>query len=108
MIDFKEKISEAISEATKIEKEELLRGVEIPKEEKQGDYAFPCFRLAKTLKKAPQIIAEEINSKIKFEDKIIYKTEIVGGYLNFFVNKETLAKTVIEEINLRKEDYRKI
>ncbi len=108
MINFKEEIAEAISKVIEIEKEELIQSIEVPKEEKQGDYAFPCFRLAKTLKKAPQIIAEEINAKIRFADNIIDKTEIIGGYLNFFVNKECLAKTVIEEINLKGEDYRKI
>ena len=108
MLNFKQKIAEAISEVTNIEKEELYISIEVPKDTKQGDYAFPCFRLAKTLRKAPKDIAEEINSKIKFEDNLIEKMEAhASGYLNFFINKETLAKTVVEGVNKAKEEYGK-
>ena len=71
MIQFKEKIADAISNATQIEKQEIEGYIEIPKDDKNGDYAFPCFRLAKTMKKAPQAIAEEIKEKISIDDKII-------------------------------------
>lgn len=108
MLNFKQKIAEAISEVTNIEKEELYISIEVPKDTKQGDYAFPCFRLAKTLKKAPKDIAEDINSKIKFEDNLVEKMEAhASGYLNFFINKETLAKTVVEGVNKAKEEYGK-
>lgn len=107
MLDFKEEIARAISKVTEVDVKDIVLGIEKPKEEKQGDYAFPCFRLAKVLRKAPQVIAEDINEKIVFGEKIIDKTEIAGGYLNFFVNKEALINTVIEEIEKRKEDYGK-
>lgn len=108
MLNFKQKIAEAISKVTEIKEEELLLSIEVPKDTKQGDYAFPCFRLAKTLKKAPKDIAEDINSKIKFEDNLVEKMEAhASGYLNFFINKETLAKTVVEGVNKAKEEYGK-
>lgn len=107
MINFKEEIAKIISNVIKQDVYELQKSIEIPKESTQGDYAFPCFRLAKTLKKSPQMIAEEINSKIKFKDNLVEKTEVIGGYLNFFVNKEILARTVIDEIKERKEEYGK-
>lgn len=107
MINFKEEIAKIISNAIKQDVYELQKSIEIPKESTQGDYAFPCFRLAKTLKKSPQMIAEEIKSKIKFKDDLVEKTEVIGGYLNFFVNKEVLARTVIDEIKERKEEYGK-
>ena len=50
MLDFKEKISEEISKITKIDKNELYEYIEMPSDNKMGDYAFPCFRLAKTMK----------------------------------------------------------
>lgn len=106
MINFKREIAKIISDALKQDSFELEKSVEIPKEKTQGDYAFPCFRLAKTLKKSPQMIAEDLDSKI-ICNKLIEKTEVVGGYLNFFVNKEALAKTVIEEIKEKKENYGK-
>ena len=105
MIQFKEKIADAISKATEIEKQEIDGYIEIPKDDKNGDYAFPCFRLAKTMKKAPQAIAEEIKEKISIDDKIIEKIEVLGGYINFYINKTLLAKEVLEE--LEKEEYGK-
>ena len=77
MIKFKEEIAKAIAKVLNTNYEELIISIEIPKEKEQGDYAFPCFRLAKTLKKSPQMIAEDINSKIeliynKFKYKLIY------------------------------------
>ena len=106
MIQFKEKIADAISNATQIEKQEIEGYIEIPKDDKNGDYAFPCFRLAKTMKKSPQAIAEEIKEKISIDDKIIEKIEVLGGYINFYINKTLLAKEVLEE--LEKEEYGKI
>ena len=105
MIQFKEKIADAISNATEIEKQEIEGYIEIPKDDKNGDYAFPCFRLAKTMKKSPQAIAEEIKEKISIDDKIIEKIEVLGGYINFYINKTLLAKEVLEE--LEKEEYGK-
>lgn len=107
MLNFKEEIALSLSKAIDLSPEELVQSVEIPKDTKQGDYAFPCFRLAKVLKKAPQAIAEEIKSKVQFENGIIEKTEVINGYLNFFVNKEALAKAVAEEISIKRENYGK-
>lgn len=107
MLNFKEEIAKKISSVLDIDYREVAKSIEIPKEEKQGDYAFPCFKLAKTLKKAPAIIAEDISKKLKFEDNLIEKIELAGGYINFFINKEILAKTVIEEIEEKRDNYGK-
>ena len=56
MIDFKNIIAKAISKVVNIDENEIEMSIEKPKGAENGDYAFPCFRLAKTLKKAPQII----------------------------------------------------
>ena len=69
-----------------------------------GDFAFPCFKLARELKKAPPMIAAEIKEKIN-ENENIEKIEIAGGYLNFYINKANLVKTVLEEIENKKEKY---
>ncbi|MFQ9297503.1 MAG: arginine--tRNA ligase [Clostridia bacterium] len=103
MIDFKQIIAEEISKAISVPKEELTSYIEIPKDINNGDYAFPCFRLAKTLRKAPPVIANEIKENLKFDETIITKVEIAGGYLNFFANKEAKIKTVLEEISQNKE-----
>ena len=106
MIQFKKEITKEISKATEIEQNEIEGYIEIPKDQNNGDYAFPCFRLAKTLKKAPQAIAEEIKEKIEIDNNIIEKIEVLGGYINFYINKKLLAKEVLEEI-ANKEEYGK-
>ena len=107
MINFKSEIAKSISNVIDLNEGEIVKNIEVPKDEKQGDYAFPCFKLAKVLKKSPQIIAEELKNKIKFEDGIIDRFEVVSGYLNFFVNKESLASSVVNEIKLKKDEYGK-
>ncbi len=107
MISFKENIAREIAKATKLNYEEIIIEIETPKEKEQGDYAFPCFRLAKSLKKSPQIIAEEIKEKIELNNDLIQKMEVVGGYLNFFVRKEALVKTVIDEFQEKDDGYGK-
>ena len=106
MIDFKKKIAEEISKTVSIEKEEIETYIERPIDNKNGDYAFPCFRLAKELKKAPPIIANEIKEKIELDTSIIEDVQVVGGYLNFYINKETITKEVLEEIS-KTEKYGK-
>ena len=105
MVDFKELIAKNLSEATGTNKEDLINYIEIPKDIKNGDYSFPCFRLAKELKKSPQIIANEIKEKIKIDEETIQKLDIVGGYLNFYVNHKTLTKEVLEQLS--KEEFSK-
>ena len=99
MKDFKEQIANILVPVTNIDKQEIEKNIEIPKDEKMGDYAFPCFRLAKSFGKAPNLIAEELKNKIELENTDIEKVENQGAYLNFTAKKEMLAKEVIEEIN---------
>ena len=105
MIDFKENIAQKISEVTNIDKEELKTYIEIPPNSDLGDYAFPCFKLAKSLRKAPPVIASEIKEAIKLDDGSIEKIEIVGGYLNIYINKASLAETVLKEVAQQQEKY---
>ena len=67
MIDYKKKIAEIIAEdeALNMTPEEILEWIEIPGDTKMGDYAFPCFRLAKTLRKAPPLIAQDVAARIE-------------------------------------------
>lgn len=108
MKNFKQIIAKQISKVAKINEKELETYIETPKDTKNGDYSFPCFRLAKELKKAPPVIANEIKEKLEQveENKEIEKIEVVGGYLNFFVNKSVLAQEVLEEVS-KSEEYGK-
>ena len=75
MINFKQIIVTKLVEAIDIDEKEIESYIEIPKDTKNGDYSFPCFRIAKELKKAPQIIANEIKEKINIEGSGIEKIE---------------------------------
>ncbi len=105
MVNFKREIAKAISKITNIDEKELETYIEIPPNSDLGDYAFPCFKLAKTLRKAPPIIAQEIKDQISLGENILEKIEIVGGYLNIYINKEELTKNVFCEIAEKKELY---
>ena len=78
MINFKKEIAKQIAEAINIDYTEIEKGIETPREKNMGDYAFPCFRLAKTLKKAPQMIADEIKEKLDLSSSVIEKAEVVN------------------------------
>ena len=106
MIDFKKIIAEAISKVLEMDALEIEKTIEKPKGPDNGDYAFPCFRLAKTLRKAPPMIADDIKAKIKVNQDEITKIEVVGGYVNFFVNKELLASEVLNKM-AKENDYGK-
>ena len=98
MTNFKQKIAEQIAKVTDLDEKELETYIEIPKDEKNGDYAFPCFRLAKELKKAPPQIASDIKEKLVLDEKYIKKVDIVGGYLNFYINTNLLTSEVLKEM----------
>ena len=105
MINFKEKVSDALSAVIEeLSKEEIDNLVETPPSFDMGDYAFPVFRLAKTYKKAPNLIAEDIKEKLG-DNEYFEKIENAGPYVNFFVNKEKLLEAVYKEIEEKGEMY---
>lgn len=83
--------------------DEILLSLETPPNKDMGDFAFPCFRLAKTMRKAPNMIAEDLVSSIDAE--FIKEVKNVGPYVNFYIDNEFLAKLTIEEILSKKERY---
>ena len=98
MIDFKEEIAKQISEKCEgLQREEVKRAIEIPTDSKMGDYAFPCFKLAKVFRKSPQLIAEDIAEKLS-DDDIFSKVEQVNAYVNMFINFERIAEETIGSV----------
>ena len=106
MTDFKKEIANAISKATNLDFGEIYGLMEIPKDTSNGDYAFPCFKLAKIMKKSPMQIAEEIKTNILVDSSKILKTDVVGGYLNFYTNNKILTEEVLKKIE-KEEEYGK-
>ncbi len=101
-MDFKSEITNKIIEnlqklQLEIDAELILKKIEVPKDKSMGDFAFPCFLLAKQLKKAPPLIAKELQSW-DWSTKTFSKIEAKGPYLNFFVNSSSLAQDLIPSI----------
>ena len=91
----KTKIAELIAaNVPDLSAEDITTLIEIPPKPELGDFAFPCFRLAKTMRKAPQAIAAEIAEKIGSQD-FLSEIKVEGAYLNFFVNKDMFAKGIL-------------
>ena len=72
--------------------------IENPKDRKLGDYALPCFSYAKVLHKAPNLIAEEIKTYLEEHCSFVSTVQVIGGYVNVFLNKENLAEEIIKKI----------
>lgn len=103
-MDFKYEIAVTVSKASGLAPEEIITYIEIPPNTDMGDFAFPCFRLAKALRKAPPAIAQEISEKME-KPEFIKEIRIQGAYINFFVDKSFFAKTVLEKVLDEKENY---
>ena len=78
-----------------LSREEIAAAIEIPPKSDMGDFAFPCFKLAKVYRKAPPMIAQELQSKIEQPD-FLSEIRVVGGYLNFFVDKSQFSKQIVD------------
>lgn len=89
-MDFKEEIKKFLEKELGI-----LVNLEIPPNAELGDYAFPCFALAKVMKKSPVEIAKELEAKVIIQG---VQAKAAGPYLNFFVSKQDLSKNVLKEI----------
>ena len=91
----KEQIIDIITKASELDRGMVADLLEIPPKADMGDFAFPCFQLAKTLRKAPPLIAADIAEKIGDVD-ILEKLEVKGAYVNFFIKKEMFVKSMLE------------
>lgn len=87
-------LKKIVADFAEVDENKILNS---PKKE-MGDFCLPCFEFAKTLHKAPQIIADELKQKLFLKQNFfIDRLETMGGYLNFFINKSMFAKTILEE-----------
>ncbi|MEQ0488088.1 arginine--tRNA ligase [Anaerococcus murdochii] len=106
MKDYKEIIAEKLEgKELGLSKDEIYQLIEIPPQENMGDYSFPCFQLAKTLRKNPAQIATELASTLDLEDFAEVKN--VGPYINFFLDRKNFENQVINTIIEKKENFGK-
>ncbi len=105
MINFQEKVAEMLkSQIEELSISDIYNIIEYPKHEDMGDYAFPCFRLAKIFRKAPNQIAIDIVENMA-ENDLFESVEAVGGYINFKISPSKYAQSVIETILEQKDDF---
>ena len=106
-MDFRCAVAEKVSEITGLELEQVNRLLEIPPQEDMGDFAFPCFMLAKTMHKAPNMIASELSGSEKLSASWLSKVEAKGPYLNFFVDRGAFSKEIVSDILSKGTEYGK-
>ena len=94
-MDLKTALAETIAAAAGLPAGEVLEMRETPPDPKMGDAALPCFKLAKELRKAPPVIAQELAEKIEAPD-FVARAEVTGGYLNFFYDRKFYAESVLQ------------
>ncbi|CAC9922450.1 arginine--tRNA ligase [Aedoeadaptatus nemausensis] len=97
MINFKEQIAEGLARETGLDAKDLLYKIETPPDRKMGDYAFPTFTLAKTMRKNPAVIAQELKDKLS-DVEGIREIAVAGPYLNFFIDTTALAENVLKAV----------
>ena len=102
-MDYKAKVSELIKNHVDLDSETIEKLIEIPPKPEMGDYAFPCFQLSKVMRKAPNMIAEELKNAMSTDG--FERIENLGPYLNFFVDKGVFAKNTIEKVLQEGDSY---
>lgn len=104
MEHFKEKIAEILAQPTGLAREEIVRLLEVPPNQEMGDFAFPCFRLARQFKKAPAVIAAELGEQVG-KDPLFARVTNDGPYLNFVVQRVELAADILLKIKDPKQPF---
>ena len=98
MKEQKDKLAELLSGMIDgLETSDIREMIEIPPDSSMGDFAFPCFRLAKTMRKAPQMIAADLAEKLA-GNEAFSKVENVNAYVNFFMNKAEVAGAAVDAV----------
>ena len=103
-MDYLQQIANALAEYIGIDAAEAAGMLETPPNPEMGDYALPCFKLAKTLRKAPPMIAADIRENCTVPS-FVDKVEVAGGYLNFFIKKTAFAETTLKSVLEAGETY---
>lgn len=108
-MDYKKYIAEKLK-VEGVTSEELYEMLALPPNTEMGDYALPCFKLAKQLRKSPVTIAEELKNSITSDitivpDKVLSEVSALNGYLNFKINKDGFVRATLDKILSEKEKF---
>jgi len=103
-MDFKLEIAKSVAKAVEMDIDEVMFSIEMPSDPALGDFSFPCFKLAKAMKKAPPAIAAGLKDTI-IAPGFVNSIEQVGPYLNFFVKRNAYATKILPKINADGADF---
>lgn len=102
-MDHKRYIAQRIS-IEGVSEKEIEENLAVPPDPEMGDYALPCFKFAKILRKSPVVIAQELKEKFPVGGEV-KEVSAVNGYLNFRLDKQKLAEEILEKILKERENY---
>ena len=102
-MDYRKYIAEKLGDLN-LPIEEIASNIVVPPDKEMGDYALPCFKFAKVMRKSPVMIAEELKNKF-VTDNVVSEVSAVNGYLNFKVNRLGLVKETIDRITSEGEKF---
>lgn len=103
-MSIKQTLAATLAQAWKgISQTDIEEWLEVPKEKEMGDFAFPCFRLAKELRKAPPQIASELAQAVS-ENEVVASVKAVGPYVNFVLNQDYVTRTVLSAYDEAKKE----
>ncbi|MBN2878046.1 MAG: arginine--tRNA ligase [Clostridia bacterium] len=105
-MDYKKLIADKLSKSIELETSQIEDMLEIPAKAEMGDFALPCFKLSKILRKAPTMISDMLSEQFE-TDNAIEKVQSVNGYLNFYLNKQNASADVLSKILSEGENYSK-
>ncbi len=108
-MDYKKYIAEKLH-VDGVSQEELYELIALPPNLEMGDYALPCFKFAKIMRKSPVMIAEELKNSIMSDeaimsDKVLSEVSAVNGYLNFKINKDGFVRATLDKILAEKDNF---
>lgn len=104
MNSFEQEIASALEATGTFTADAALKLLSVPPDTTHGNFTIPCFSLAKTMRKAPKIIAEELAAQVKLPSGLS-KVEAVNGYLNFFIDRGFLAKSTLDDVAAKGLEY---
>lgn len=105
-MQYEEEVIKLLQQKLDLPQKEISSLLNTPPNEKFGDIAFPCFKLAKLYKKPPYAIAKELEETIHItKDSIIKKIQAVGAFINFFFDEEKLTRITLKQIWKDKDNY---
>lgn len=98
MLDYRQALADLLATALDTDAAELYPLLEVPPQSDLGDYAFPCFKLAKKLRKAPAQIAQDLAARLLDRPEFLARVEVAGPYLNFFLDPHAYTADVLRSV----------